>query len=114
MLSSNSPASITISSGAGPKPEPETEMRVRAAASARSGFANAGSMTTGRYGEDQRPNLPAAALATLLTVGLFAALLHTGYHRAQAEAAKLAVVNLSIAPPPPPPPAPPKETPPQQ
>lgn len=115
MLSSNSPASITISSGAGPKPEPETAMRTRAATvSARGVFAHAGSVTSGRYGEDKRPNLPAAMLAGLLTAGLFALLLHTGYHRAQVEAAKLAVVNLSIAPPPPPPASPPREVPPQQ
>ncbi|PQM29370.1 energy transducer TonB [Sphingopyxis lindanitolerans] len=89
-------------------------MRVRAAASAPSMSVGAARLTPGRYGEDRGPNLPAAALASLLAAGLLAALLHTGYHRAEVEAARLAVVNLSIAPPPPPLPSPPQETPPQQ
>jgi protein TonB len=67
----------------------------------------------GRYGEDRRLDLPAAALTLLLSAALLAALVHTNYQRARAEAAKLAVVNLSVAPPPPPP-AVPKEVPQQQ
>ena len=107
MLSSNSLASITTSSGAGPKPDETGEPRRTATAFATRAPVGA-RPAAGRYGDDRRPNLPAAALTLALSAALLAALVHTGYQRAQTEAAKLAVVNLSVAPPPPPP-APPKE-----
>jgi len=102
MLSSNSLASITTSSGAGPRPDETGEPRRVAMAFARGAPAGA-RPAAGRYGDDRRPNLPAAALTLLLSAALLAALVHTGYHRAQTETTKLAVVNLSVAPPPPPP-----------
>src|SRR3546814_9190558 len=66
--------------------------------------AGTGMAAPGRYGEDRKPNLPAAALTLLLSAALLAALVQTRYQRPQVEAAKLAVVNLSVAPPPPAPP----------
>ncbi|SKB57068.1 energy transducer TonB [Sphingopyxis flava] len=105
MLSSNSLAFTTTSSGTGPRPDAlelpqsgETGRPNLARPSARA--------ASGRYGEDRKLNLPAAALSLMVAAAVLAALLQTNYRRAQTEAARLAVINLSAALPPPPPAAP--------
>jgi len=103
MLSSNSLASTTTSFGTGPRPD-EVEAPRRSEAGGSACATPAGTrLAPGRYGEDRKPNLPAATLTLLLSAILLAALAQTNYRRAQTGAAKLAVVNLSAVLPPPPP-----------
>jgi TonB family C-terminal domain len=105
MLSSNSLAFTTTSSGTGPRPDALEPPR--SSETGRPNLARPSARAASeRYGEDRKLNLPAAALALTLAAILLAALVQTSYRRAQNEAARLAVINLSAAPPPPPPAAP--------
>src|SRR3546814_1854770 len=98
MLSSNSLASITTSSGAGPKPD-KSDDRTRAVAVPIRRVPTDVGATPSRYGEKRKFNLPAAALTLILSAALLAALVHRGYQGVEIKEAKLAEVNLSIAPP---------------